>query len=201
MPFPILKLPAEIRLCIYEYALIRDNELHQIVPDDSITIADISLLPTSQQIYVEALPIFYSCNIFQVRIFHDFHCLPTWTTDDHPKHMAYIRNVHVGILNFGRHVSATNQEPIAALAQALMFGERLKSVKLTITYDLPDKEIDRGKPGFADIVAAFEHVPGVKEVIIGRDERVGLLYKIRQARVGIKESLKSIKSLDCESSR
>ena len=193
MPFPILKLPAELRLCIYEYALIRDNELRQIAPDDTITIADISLLATSRQIYVEALPVFYNWNIFRVRIFDDFHRLPSWTIDIHPKHMAFIRNVHVGISNFGRRESSANQQPVASLAQLLKFCERLSFVKLTITYDLPQGEDFHGEPEFKDIVAAFKDVAEVKEVIVRHDERVGLRYKIRQAKAELEETRRSLK--------
>jgi hypothetical protein len=89
-PFPLLKLPAELRICVYEFALTRSDPIllgparknYLIDPDTSAPPHDTrndtsssssnsnplntALLRVNHQIYYEARTVLYGRNIFQI---------------------------------------------------------------------------------------------------------------------------------------
>ncbi|KAI5364238.1 hypothetical protein Slin14017_G062020 [Septoria linicola] len=65
-PFRFLDLPAEVRVCIYEYA-VRDTFVHRIR-----NFATPALARTSQQLRAESLPVWFAINTFVAEVKSNF---------------------------------------------------------------------------------------------------------------------------------
>jgi hypothetical protein len=86
---PLLRLPAELRIRIYEFVLINDH--HESVAVRCQDSRAVSLLRVSCQVRDECLPVYYSKNKFHIANEH----LQAWLRGLPKNHCSLLRNVHV----------------------------------------------------------------------------------------------------------
>ena len=102
-PFPLLKLPAELRNRVYDFVLIKEGRL----PLLEIDTPQPALSRTSHQLRQETLPIFYSENTFF------YHMKGDWLEDRVSKTVRTLQAFH------SRHHGLVNQVVLGVVRNAL----------------------------------------------------------------------------------
>ena len=182
-PFPILKLPAELRTNIFQFALHHGQDLFQAPPE--CQVVNISLLLLNHQIYTETIPIFYSFNIFRVDVFHQIQSLPSKITQRSHNIVSFVRHIHVRIFNDDWKLSKVNESLIAKILQSLRTCPKLSSIKLTIGWDPSSPTFQRRQsdPQFEDIKQIFADALIGKELCLRTDVKLGQACQLQKLKL------------------
>ena len=191
-PFPFFALPVELRSHILMFAFSYDNDLYQKAADEVTVNTD--LLTANSQLYNEALPMFYRCNTFLVHIYEGYESLQSWVL--HPSdNLALIRSVRVHISSWDKsyRLWQSDEGQIPPVVRTLKLCHQLHVLKLTIIHKPLGRKArmralrmnasppNLDPPNLDDIMQAFETIPGTRDIVVLRDDWLGIASHYRKA--------------------